>query len=217
MDCWVQHGHRENLGGMGEASADRAVRGFLAAIGVGDLCSGTVTEVARSGVSVILDGFAARPLGVVWPLDLSWRRRLAEAAVVGQRITAEVIAVDVDDGLVRLSMVATENPELWAFLKGRRRGEILAGTVAAIERYGVFVALDEGPDHPVYPGVSFITYPELSWRRLRSSRSDSASHANSCSSTHGTERPDCLCGLRSPTPFRCSPTASLWAGHCAGE
>jgi small subunit ribosomal protein S1 len=38
--------------------------------------------------------------------------------------------------------------------------------VAAIERFGVFVAVDEGPEHPVYPGVGFITYPELSWRRF---------------------------------------------------
>jgi small subunit ribosomal protein S1 len=51
------------------------------------------------------------------------------------------------------------NPELWAFLKWLRRGEILAGAVAAIERFGVFVALDEGPDHPVHPGVGFITCP----------------------------------------------------------
>ncbi|MFI9103170.1 hypothetical protein ACIGXA_21875 [Streptomyces fildesensis] len=34
-----------------------------------------------------------------------------------------------------------------------------AGTLA-----GVFVALDDGPDHPVFPGVGFITIPELSWR-----------------------------------------------------
>lgn len=114
----------------------------------------------------MLDGFAAHPLGVVGALDGSWRRRFAEVAVVGQRITAEVIAADLDAGRVRLSMAATENPELWAFLKRLRRGEVLAGTVAAIERFGVFVALDEGPDHPVYPGVGFITYPELSWRRF---------------------------------------------------
>jgi ribosomal protein S1 len=36
--------------------------------------------------------------------------------------------------------------------------------VAAIERFGVFVDLDDGPRHPVYPGVGFITLPELSWR-----------------------------------------------------
>jgi small subunit ribosomal protein S1 len=65
-----------------------------------------------------------------------------------------------------MSMAATENPELWAFLKSLHRGEILSGTVRAIERFGVFVALDDGPDHPVFPGVGFITIPELFWRRF---------------------------------------------------
>jgi ribosomal protein S1 len=60
----------------------------------------------------------------------------------------------------------SDNPELWAFLESLRRGEILSGTVTAIERFGVFVALDDGPDHPVFPGVGLITIPELSWRRL---------------------------------------------------
>ncbi|MGW1376991.1 hypothetical protein ACWD6P_22365, partial [Streptomyces sp. NPDC002446] len=55
-----------------------------------------------------------------------------------------------------------EHPELWAFLESLQRGERLAGAVAAIERFGVFVALDDGPDHPVFPGVGFITMPELS-------------------------------------------------------
>jgi ribosomal protein S1 len=115
---------------------------------------------------VTLDGFPARPLGTVGPLELSWRMHPAAAVEAGQRITAEVIAVDLDEGLVRLSMAAAENPELWAFLRPLRQGDILTGTIAAIERYGVFVALDEGPEHPVFPGVGFITYPELSWRRF---------------------------------------------------
>ncbi|WP_245606402.1 S1 RNA-binding domain-containing protein [Streptomyces himastatinicus] len=61
---------------------------------------------------------------------------------------------------------ATEDPELWAFLASRHRGEILSGTIAAIERFGVFVALDDSPDHPIFPGVGFISIPELSWRRF---------------------------------------------------
>jgi ribosomal protein S1 len=60
----------------------------------------------------------------------------------------------------------SENPDLWAFLESLRPGENLPGTVAAIERYGVFVALDRGPAHPIFPGVGFITLPELSWRRF---------------------------------------------------
>ncbi|MEV7321956.1 S1 RNA-binding domain-containing protein [Streptomyces sp. NPDC093970] len=60
----------------------------------------------------------------------------------------------------------SEYPDLWAFLESLRRGELLAGTVTSIERFGVFVELDDGPDHPVFPGVGFISFAELSWRRF---------------------------------------------------
>ncbi|MGW3445884.1 S1 RNA-binding domain-containing protein [Streptomyces sp. NPDC001076] len=59
-----------------------------------------------------------------------------------------------------------ESPELWAFLESLHPGEVLSGTVAAIERFGVFVTLDDGPAHPLFPGVGFITIPELSWRHI---------------------------------------------------
>ncbi|MFJ7773863.1 S1 RNA-binding domain-containing protein [Streptomyces yangpuensis] len=61
-----------------------------------------------------------------------------------------------------------EDPELWAFLRALRPGERLSGAVVAIRRFGVFVALDDGPAHPVYPGVGFIAIPDLSWRRFES-------------------------------------------------
>lgn len=60
----------------------------------------------------------------------------------------------------------SESPELWAFLDFLHCGDILSGTVAAIERFGVFVALDDGPAHPLFPGAGFLTMPELSWRRF---------------------------------------------------
>ncbi|MGW0931134.1 S1 RNA-binding domain-containing protein [Streptomyces sp. NPDC002644] len=56
------------------------------------------------------------------------------------------------------------SPELWAYLESLQDGDILSGTVVAIERFGVFVALDDGPAHPLFPGVGFIAVPELSWR-----------------------------------------------------
>ncbi|MFB7176793.1 S1 RNA-binding domain-containing protein [Streptomyces sp. NPDC056257] len=59
-----------------------------------------------------------------------------------------------------------DNPELWAFLELLEPGQALAGTVAAIRPFGVFVALDDGPGHPLYPGVGFIGIPELAWRRF---------------------------------------------------
>ncbi|MFJ3880898.1 S1 RNA-binding domain-containing protein [Streptomyces sp. NPDC090077] len=151
---------------MGGASDDEFSRKFLAAIQVGDVCSGTVAEVTPRGVSVTLDGFAARPLGFVGSLDLSWVRFSAAAVEAGDRITAEVTAIDLEQGRAWMSTAATENPELWAFLKALRAGEILSGRIGSIERFGVFVALDDGPNHPVFPGVGFITIPELSWRHF---------------------------------------------------
>jgi ribosomal protein S1 len=83
---------------MGDASAEGDVRRFLAAIGVGDVCRGSVAAVSRSGISVLLDGFTDRRLGTVGPLDGSWRRRFADVAVVGQRVAGEAMAVDADEG-----------------------------------------------------------------------------------------------------------------------
>ncbi|WUH92620.1 S1 RNA-binding domain-containing protein [Streptomyces sp. NBC_00433] len=59
-----------------------------------------------------------------------------------------------------------ERPELWAFLASLNPGETLSGTVAAIEPFGVFVALDDGPAHPLFSGAGFITHPELAWQRF---------------------------------------------------
>lgn len=149
---------------MGEPSDDRACREFLNRIRVGDLCGGTAAEVTSRGVTVTLDGFPARPLGTVGPLDLSWTGR--PVIEPGQRITARVRSVDVDGAQVFLSTAATLHPELWSFLASLRPGAWMTGTIASIERFGVFVALDDGPDHPVFPGVGFITHPELSWRHF---------------------------------------------------
>jgi small subunit ribosomal protein S1 len=150
-----------------EALDEQAARNFLTAMHVGDVCAGIVAEISRSPVaSVTLDGFPEHPLGMIGSLDLSWKHFSRHQLKVGQRINAEVMAIDLDAGEAILSMAATENPELWAFLKSIRHGVILSGTIAAIERFGVFVALDDGPAHPVFPGAGFITIPELSWSRF---------------------------------------------------
>lgn len=143
---------------------------FLAGLRVGDLLDGTVAGIGRrSGVSVLLDGFDAKPLGLVGELDLSWRSSRAEVErtlEVGGRVRAGVLRVDADAGVVWLSMAASEDPELWRYLCGLRSGQVVSGVVASIESFGVFVELDDGPSHPVYPGVGFITFPELAWRRF---------------------------------------------------
>lgn len=65
-----------------------------------------------------------------------------------------------------MALERTDSPELWAFLESLQTGTILSGVVAQIERFGVFVDLDDGPPHPSFAGVGFITIPELSWQRV---------------------------------------------------
>ncbi|TYB52810.1 S1 RNA-binding domain-containing protein [Nonomuraea sp. PA05] len=96
--------------------------------------------------------------------DYPWHGTRAEAARIGQRVTGEVVSVDTER--IWLSLAATEHPELWTFLKGLRAGEVLTGRIADVQNFGVFVALDEGPPHPTYPGVGFVTTPELSWKHF---------------------------------------------------
>ena len=105
---------------------------------------------------------------MVGPLDRGWPRLARAEVKVGGRITGGVIAVDADRGRVRLSIAAAANRELWHFLSRLRPGEVVSGTIAAIERFGVFVALDDGPGRPVFPGVGFTSMAELSWHHFDS-------------------------------------------------
>ncbi|MFI0445011.1 S1 RNA-binding domain-containing protein [Actinomadura sp. 6N118] len=124
--------------------------------------SGTVVEHERPfGPRIRLDGdLSATPAYI---RDYPWRGRRADTVAVGQRVRAEVVSVDTAAGRIWLSLAATEHPELWTFLKGLSAGDVLTGRVADIQNFGVFVALDEGPPHPTYAGVGFVTIPELSW------------------------------------------------------
>ncbi|RVX41773.1 S1 RNA binding family protein [Nonomuraea polychroma] len=135
------------------------------AVAVCDVVAGTVVEdEGPFGPRIRLDGnLASMPAHI---RDFPWRGSRADAVRVGQRVTAEVVSVDTAAGRIWLSLAATEHPELWTFLKGLRAGDVLTGRVADIQNFGVFIALDEGPLHPTYAGVGFVTIPELSWKRF---------------------------------------------------
>ncbi|MFA1546131.1 S1 RNA-binding domain-containing protein [Actinomadura chokoriensis] len=158
---------------MGTRREDESPAAFLETVNIGDIVTGVVAEVTKSRAAVLLDGFPARPIGVIGEPDLSWRsfgRPPTATLEAGTRVSAEVLSVDLAERQVQLSLSATGHRRLWAFLKALDPGQRLSGTVAAIERFGVFVDLDDGPDHPVFPGVGFITFPELSWLRFEDPR-----------------------------------------------
>ncbi|WP_436885221.1 S1 RNA-binding domain-containing protein [Nocardiopsis dassonvillei] len=145
------------------------VDGLPGGMRVGDVLSGTVVGTTRSqSWEVALDGFPDGPRGEIGLLDLTWDfSRERPRAEPGRRVSAAVTAEGLRDGRIGLSRAAAEHPGLWAFLASLSPGEPLTGTIALIRRFGVFVALDEGPPHPSFAGVGFITVPELSWSRFR--------------------------------------------------
>ncbi|MEV4116016.1 S1 RNA-binding domain-containing protein [Nonomuraea sp. NPDC049695] len=126
---------------------DQDIVEILRAVLADDIVSGTITQVGRPhGAAVRLDGRLDLASAGIGPLDVSWCRRSDEVIQVGRRITAEVIAVDEERERIGLSLAATENPELWALLKGLRPGEVLGGEVADVQRLGVFVAPQSLPN-----------------------------------------------------------------------
>ncbi|MFJ3176684.1 S1 RNA-binding domain-containing protein [Streptomyces roseus] len=130
-------------------------------------------------------------------------------------------SVDPDEQVAWLSMASAKNPGLWAFLKSLSPGGILSGTVAAVERFGVFVALDEGPEHPVFPGVGFNTIPELSWQRFEEvSDIVRVGERVSCAFLYfDTWNGEARLSLRATQPdsFRTSQTTSPWGRSCRGR
>ncbi|MFF7125158.1 S1 RNA-binding domain-containing protein [Streptomyces sp. NPDC016566] len=146
------------------------LRERLAALPDGEVRTGTVAGFGERGdVLVRLDGDDPRaPTGSI-PRHLLSRTAFedpGELVSVGQRITAEVFGVDERSGLVTLSAKACEDEALYRYLRGRQRGDIVTGTVAAVHDFGVFVRLDGEPGHPAYPGTGFIRVPDLSWSRI---------------------------------------------------
>lgn len=110
---------------MAAAWDDHASRDFLGALRVGDVCTGTATEVTRSqGVAVTLDGFLARPLGRVGP-----------------RVSCEFLQFDMWNGEARLSLRATQPDPFPAFADSVVVGQTLQGQVTKLVTFGFFVAV----------------------------------------------------------------------------
>jgi len=107
----------------------------------GQICRGVVTDVQPFGVFVDLDGVE----GFVSVIEVTWRHvdSLDEVVHVGQEITAEVLAFDLDREQVRLSMQALE-PDPMARFAQDALGRVVRGTVTRELPFGVFVEVADG-------------------------------------------------------------------------
>ncbi|MFF3159303.1 S1 RNA-binding domain-containing protein [Streptomyces sp. NPDC057910] len=123
----------------------KALRDFLLSLRPGDVVAGVVSGIENFGVFVDLDGAPEASVGFVPPPELSWRwiTSCHEAVSLGQRVSAEALALDVERrGQAVLSLVALqENP--WLVWSGHV-GSIVSGRVTKLVPFGAFVGLDDG-------------------------------------------------------------------------
>jgi small subunit ribosomal protein S1 len=116
---------------------------FLKTLRRGQAVTGTVTEIASFGVTFVdIGGFTA----IINIPELSWRHinRPSDVVAVGQRITAEILDVDMVRERVPLSLRALQEnplPEL-----AQQIGQIVTGPVTRLVPFGAFVRIEDRED-----------------------------------------------------------------------
>ncbi|GAA1666395.1 hypothetical protein GCM10009830_10070 [Glycomyces endophyticus] len=120
----------------------------------GQVCTGTVVEIASFGVTFVdIGGFIA----MINISELSWRplRHPSDIVSVGQQLTALILDVDQQRQRVSLSLKALQEDPMAALV--RRVGEVITGPVTKAVPIGVFVRVEDRPDgfEGLVPDVAF--------------------------------------------------------------
>lgn len=116
---------------------------FLKTLRRGQVVTGTVSSIASFGVTFVdLGGYTA----MINIPELSWRpiNHPSDVVAVGQRITAEVLGVDMVWERVPLSLRATQE-DPWPQV-AQRTGQVVIGPVTKIVPFGVFVRIEDRED-----------------------------------------------------------------------
>jgi small subunit ribosomal protein S1 len=116
---------------------------FLKTLRRGQIVTGTVSSIASFGVTFVdIGGFTA----MINIPELSWRpiNHPSDVVGVGQKITAEVLDVDMIWERVPLSIRATQE-DPWPQV-AQRTGQVVTGLVTKIVPFGVFVRIEDRED-----------------------------------------------------------------------
>jgi small subunit ribosomal protein S1 len=114
---------------------------FLQTLQTGQIRSGVVSSVVNFGAFVDLGGVD----GLIHVSELSWKNidHPAEVVEVGQEVTVEVLAIDLERERVSLSMKATQEEPWQQFARTHAIGEVVPGKVTKLVPLGAFVRVDE--------------------------------------------------------------------------
>lgn len=116
---------------------------FLKTLHRGQICTGTVTEIASFGVTFVdIGGFTA----MINIPELSWRRfdHPSDVVAVGQEISAEILDVDLVRERVPLSLKALQEDPMPPFVQ--QVGQTVTGVVTKLVPFGAFVRIEDRED-----------------------------------------------------------------------
>ncbi|MFI9550469.1 S1 RNA-binding domain-containing protein [Nonomuraea endophytica] len=116
---------------------------FLQSLQRGQTITGTVTEIASFGVTVVdIGGYTA----MINVPELSWRpiHHPGDVVAVGQTIATKILDVDLERGRVSLSLRALQRDPLTDL--EHRIGSVVVGPATKVVPIGAFVRVEDRPD-----------------------------------------------------------------------
>ncbi|MGO2310763.1 MAG: 30S ribosomal protein S1 [Brachybacterium tyrofermentans] len=115
---------------------------FLQTLQKGQVREGAVSSIVNFGAFVDLGGVD----GLVHVSELSWKHidHPSEVVEVGQKVSVEVLDVDMDRERVSLSLKATQEDPWQLFARTHAIGEVVPGKVTKLVPFGAFVRVEDG-------------------------------------------------------------------------
>jgi small subunit ribosomal protein S1 len=115
---------------------------FLSQLKKGQIREGTISSIVNFGAFVDLGGVD----GLIHVSELSWKHidHPSEVVKVGDKVTVEVLDVDLDRERISLSLKATQEDPWQKFARTHVPGQIVKGKVTKIVQFGVFISVEDG-------------------------------------------------------------------------
>ena len=115
---------------------------FLSQLKKGQIREGVVSSIVNFGAFVDLGGVD----GLIHVSELSWKHidHPTEVVKVGDKVTVEVLDVDLDRERISLSLKATQEDPWQRFARTHVPGQIVKGKVTKIVQFGVFISVEDG-------------------------------------------------------------------------
>ncbi|WP_394276756.1 30S ribosomal protein S1, partial [Luteococcus sp.] len=115
---------------------------FLQTLQKSQVREGVVSSIVNFGAFVDLGGVD----GLVHVSELSWKHidHPSEVVEVGQKVSVEVLYVDMDRERVSLSLKATQEDPWQLFARTHAIGEVVPGKVTKLVPFGAFVRVEDG-------------------------------------------------------------------------